>query len=57
MTDLARSGVCVDGTVVLYDDAGDEVLITAEQKGVRFLLVSGRPLQEFEAGTFVKERP
>jgi redox-sensitive bicupin YhaK (pirin superfamily) len=31
--------------IVLYDD-GDEVAITAEDKAVRFLLISGRPIGE-----------
>jgi hypothetical protein len=77
--DLDRPCVCVDGTVVLFDDEGEEVVVTAEKKAVRFLLISGKPLrepvawygpivmntqdelkrafEEFEAGTFVKDRP
>ncbi|HXS99364.1 MAG TPA: pirin family protein [Elusimicrobiota bacterium] len=77
--DMGRSSACGDGTVVLYDEDGEEVVITADQKAVRFLLVSGKPLrepvawygpivmntqeelrtafEEFEAGTFVKNRP
>jgi redox-sensitive bicupin YhaK (pirin superfamily) len=27
-------------------DAGDEVVVQADEEGVRFLLVSGRPLRE-----------
>jgi len=32
-------------TLVLFDD-GDEILVTAKEKPVRFLLVSGKPLAE-----------
>jgi redox-sensitive bicupin YhaK (pirin superfamily) len=43
--DLKRSCVCGNGTVVLYGD-GDEVSVTSEKSGVRFLLISGRPIGE-----------
>jgi quercetin 2,3-dioxygenase len=43
--DLKRSCVCGDGTIVLYGD-GDEVSVTSEKNGVRFLLVSGKPIGE-----------
>ncbi len=43
--DFKRSCICKDETVVLYGD-GDEVSVTSEEKGVRFLLVSGRPIGE-----------
>lgn len=33
-------------TIVLYERDGDEVRITAEDSAVRFLLVSGRPIDE-----------
>lgn len=43
--DFKRSCVCRDKTIVLYGD-GDEVSVTSGQNGVRFLLVSGRPIRE-----------
>ena len=43
--DLKRSCICKDQTVVLYGD-GDEVSVTSEKEGVRFLLISGRPIGE-----------
>ena len=43
--DFQRSCLCGDGTIVLYGD-GDEVTVTSEKDGVRFLLVSGRPIGE-----------
>ncbi|MBI3292672.1 MAG: pirin family protein [Elusimicrobia bacterium] len=35
-----------EGTLTLYESAGDTVLVTADKKPVRFLLVSGKPLKE-----------
>jgi len=43
--DFKRSCICKDETLVLYGD-GDEVSVTSETKGVRFLLISGRPIAE-----------
>ena len=43
--DLKRSCICGDQTIVLYGD-GDDVSVTPEKKGVRFLLISGRPIGE-----------
>jgi redox-sensitive bicupin YhaK (pirin superfamily) len=43
--DFKRSCICKDQTVVLYGD-GDEVSVTSEREGVRFLLISGRPIGE-----------
>ena len=43
--DFKRNCLCGDGTIVLYDD-GDEVSVTPDKNGVRFLLVSGRPIGE-----------
>ncbi len=43
--DFKRSCICKDETLVLYGD-GDEVSVSSEEKGVRFLLVSGRPVAE-----------
>jgi redox-sensitive bicupin YhaK (pirin superfamily) len=34
-----------DRSLVLFD-AGDEVVVEAGERGIRFLLVSGRPLEE-----------
>ncbi|MEX0627150.1 MAG: pirin-like C-terminal cupin domain-containing protein, partial [Cucumibacter sp.] len=34
-----------DRTLVLFD-AGDEITVQAGEQGIRFLLVSGKPLQE-----------
>ena len=38
--------VCAEGDVALYEAAGDTVLITTDKHPVRFLLVSGKPLNE-----------
>jgi len=43
--DFGRSCLCGNETIVLYSD-GDEVSVSAEKNGVRFLLVSGRPIGE-----------
>jgi redox-sensitive bicupin YhaK (pirin superfamily) len=43
--DFKRSCLCGDETIVLYGD-GEEVAVTAEKDGVRFLLVSGKPIGE-----------
>ncbi len=43
--DLKRSCLCGNETMVLYGD-GEEVEVVAEKDGVRFLLVSGKPLGE-----------
>ncbi len=43
--DFKRSCLCGNGTAVLYAD-GDEVSVTSEKSGVRFLLISGRPIGE-----------
>jgi redox-sensitive bicupin YhaK (pirin superfamily) len=34
-----------DGTLVLFED-GDQVIVSTKDKGVRFLLISGRPIGE-----------
>ena len=44
--DMKPSCTCPEGTIALYESAGDTVLVTAEKKPVRFLLVSGKPLKE-----------
>jgi len=43
--DFKRTCLCGDGTIVLYGE-GDQVSVTPEKNGVRFLLVSGRPIGE-----------
>ena len=43
--DLKRSCICGNETIILYGD-GDEVSVTSEKNGVRFLLASGRPIGE-----------
>ncbi|MBT0666586.1 pirin family protein [Geobacter pelophilus] len=44
--DVARRCICGPETVVLYEREGEEVCITAGEKGVRFLFISGKPLGE-----------
>jgi len=43
--DMKEQCVCNAESLVLYGD-GDEVVITAEERPVRFLLVSGKPIGE-----------
>jgi redox-sensitive bicupin YhaK (pirin superfamily) len=43
--DFKRSCICENETVVLYGD-GDQVSVAPEKNAVRFLLVSGRPIDE-----------
>ena len=40
-----KDGLAGDGMVVLFDD-GDEVVVSAREKSVRFLLISGKPINE-----------
>jgi len=44
--DMKPSCVCKEGTIALYESAGDTVLVTTEKKPARFLLISGKPLKE-----------
>lgn len=44
--DMAPPCLCREGDIVLYSSPGDTVLVTADKKAVRFLLVSGRPIRE-----------
>jgi redox-sensitive bicupin YhaK (pirin superfamily) len=44
--DVTRRCVCGAETVVLYGRDGEEVAVTAGEKGVRFLFISGKPLGE-----------
>ena len=37
---------CREGTIALFEPAGDAVLVSADKTPVRFLLVSGKPLKE-----------
>ncbi len=43
--DMERKCLCGEETLVLYGD-GDEVTVTTEDRPVRFLLVSGKPIGE-----------
>jgi len=43
--DLNRSCLFGNETIILYND-GDEISVTSDKNGVRFLLVSGRPIAE-----------
>jgi len=43
--DLKRDCLCGNETIVLYGD-GDKVSVTPGKNGIRFLLVSGRPIGE-----------
>ena len=45
-TDLERRCICEHETVVLYEHAGDQVQVTTTDKPVRFLFISGKPLNE-----------
>ncbi|MBI3616580.1 MAG: pirin family protein [Candidatus Omnitrophica bacterium] len=47
--DMKPSCACPEGTIALYESAGDTVLVAADKKPVRFLLVSGKPLKELVA--------
>ena len=43
--DMSRQCMCGTDAVVLYHP-GDAIVVTTEERPARFLLVSGRPLQE-----------
>jgi len=43
--DMKRECLCGDGTLILYED-GDHVSISAKEEPLRFLLVSGKPINE-----------
>ncbi len=43
--DMAREPLIGDGHLVLFGE-GEEVTVTTEHEGVRFLLISGKPIQE-----------
>ena len=44
--DMKPECACSEGTLVLFEREGDTVLVTTDKKPVRFLLVSGKPLNE-----------
>ena len=44
--DMKPPCACGEGALVLYEPAGDTVLVTTDKRTVRFLLVSGKPLKE-----------
>jgi len=43
---VERQCSCKPETVVLFEHSGDVVQVTTTEKPVRFLLVSGKPLNE-----------
>jgi len=43
--DFKRTCICGDESIILYGD-GDKVSVTSGKNGVRFLLISGRPIGE-----------
>ncbi len=45
-TDMERRCICEPETVVLFERSGDTVQVTTTEQPVRFLLVSGKPLNE-----------
>ena len=45
-TDVERRCICEHETVVLFERSGDTVQVTTTEHPVRFLLVSGKPLNE-----------
>jgi redox-sensitive bicupin YhaK (pirin superfamily) len=44
--DVSRRCSCGPETVVLYEREGQEIGVTAGERGVRFLFISGKPLHE-----------
>ncbi|MBI3996017.1 MAG: pirin family protein [Candidatus Omnitrophica bacterium] len=44
--DMQPPCACTEGTIALYEPAGNTVVVTTEKKPVRFLLISGKPLKE-----------
>lgn len=37
---------CINGTLVLFERGGSNIVVTTDKQSVRFLLISGKPLQE-----------
>lgn len=44
--DVTRRCICGPETVILYEREGEELAVTAGERAVRFLLISGKPLFE-----------
>ena len=44
--DMNQPCVCGDGTFVLYEKGGTHITVTTDKHSVRFLFVSGKPLNE-----------
>ncbi len=44
--DASAPATAVDNRTLVIFDRGDEVVVDAGPEGIRFLLVSGKPLQE-----------
>jgi len=44
--DMSPSCVCGEGTLALYETSGNTVSVNTDKKSVRFLLISGKPLNE-----------
>lgn len=44
--DMQPPCACADGSLVLYEKNGTHIVITTNKRSVRFLLVSGKPLNE-----------
>jgi quercetin 2,3-dioxygenase len=44
--DMQPPCACGDGTLVLYEKGGNQITVTTDKNAVRFLLVSGKPLNE-----------
>jgi redox-sensitive bicupin YhaK (pirin superfamily) len=45
-SDIERRCICQPETVILFEHGGDEIVVTTTDIPVRFLLVSGKPLNE-----------
>jgi redox-sensitive bicupin YhaK (pirin superfamily) len=44
--DMKSPCPCGDGTLVLYETQGTNIVVTTDQRSARFLLISGKPLNE-----------
>ncbi len=44
--DMVPPCECVNGTLVLFEKNGSHITVTTEKKSVRFLLFTGKPLNE-----------
>jgi redox-sensitive bicupin YhaK (pirin superfamily) len=44
--DMSSPCPCSDGTLILYKRQGSQISVTTDKHSVRFLLVSGKPLNE-----------